>query len=543
MSHFKDLLIGNGITAVIYQKFLMKAGQVSTDLIFDSEMFSNDIAYNENKVFLRIFKPLLDVSDCFIRIKNIKNPEFNFVFIIHQSALVDSINLMEENPQYSHFIESVADPDLLPSFKEDILNGNYQQVKRMLANKNEKINADEELNNTMELLKEKRPFKKKNITLDLFNISRILVPNFEGYFEDIFHQASADIQQERNLHKQKVDYLSRIVEDEVLYWNSYDKKIVSYKELFILLKERCGVGLDINISDNDINDWLRDNCIIFEVSELQPEQNVKHKFNNFQYEFIYSGSSMQIRENGRDIKILTHKKTEFFEKIIRDFIFPEIQIEMGGIKEANTFALYKKKSQEIVESIMATKNYTSLCITRELFRQDCLFEIKATYESLVYALIKAVCEIKTEETILRFVKGYSQKTNFIFRLISNFLSSWNESEVNNGINEKKKKIQKVSKDFENMKSIASTPSNFTKVDPIQAAVDIIKSDYSRDNLLPILNSKTKAVNEKAEQILAMYADQIGRTNKAIIIKNDEQMKEFVKRLKETVDIEIEEKQG
>ncbi|MEE1290012.1 MAG: hypothetical protein UHW86_03150, partial [Spirochaetota bacterium] len=91
MLKLEDLFYGSDLVANIFKKSLLKIGQYSTDYIFSI----NELSSLHTEVFQRLIDPLMQFSDCKIRIKDFNKLSFNYIFLLKDASLRGCMRFLE----------------------------------------------------------------------------------------------------------------------------------------------------------------------------------------------------------------------------------------------------------------------------------------------------------------------------------------------------------------------------------------------------------------------------------------------------------------
>ena len=136
MLKLEDLFYGSDLVANVFKKSLLKIGQFSTDYIFSV----SDLNALHGEVFQRLIDPLMQFSDCKIRIKDFNKLSFNYIFLLKEASLrgcmrfLDARRKREEADDNNESLPHMEMPEIgitratLEKYVEEIDRDNYVKV-------------------------------------------------------------------------------------------------------------------------------------------------------------------------------------------------------------------------------------------------------------------------------------------------------------------------------------------------------------------------------------------------------------------------------
>jgi len=121
--------------------------------------------------------------------------------------------------------------------------------------------------------------------------------------------------------------------------------------------------------------------------------------------------------------------------------------------------------------------------------------------------------------------------SFFSKLLNFFLSPWKVNSIENEMREINLKIENIVKllDSNTIENSYIQNQNKEYYNPVTYAINIIKKDFNKQKIRETLSKNIDTVT-KITEILNMY-DDIGATNKAIIIKNEKFQIDFYDNIK------------
>ena len=123
---YNTLFSKSDFSAVVFQKFLLPTGQVSTDAVFSSDSFKNDVAYIKDKIFVFMLKPFLEICDCVVRIDDISSLHINFVLILKEE-IIPRIREEYDLQEDKHLSISGLNAEMLRNYRKEIHESNVRK--------------------------------------------------------------------------------------------------------------------------------------------------------------------------------------------------------------------------------------------------------------------------------------------------------------------------------------------------------------------------------------------------------------------------------
>lgn len=542
MIDFGDLLKRNDFQSVVFKEFLLKTGQISTEVIFSSELFKSDVSYNRDKCFLILIKPLLDYCDSFVRLKDINSASINFIFLLKEDKIEEIKSALQKFYSEKFELSSLPTTDQIKKFKNEINESNIIKFIAYFRNTNNTISPIDLIKDIEFRMKNIRPYESNKITLDLYNIARIIAPNWNAYLQHIVSYAKNKTTEDKKIKTKKSNVIKDIIIEKKFYWdfvkNSYPlyRDVISnaYKDLFSNSEEE--------INKTDIVNFFKSSpdFIIFKIKKETlnpPEINDKFMGSNYKI-FKIDDNNIDILENSRQVKILSSEKTEFLRKKIRNLLIPSIDIIIkDNFKEDvysdDTYICFRENLSEQIEEAVKSKKHQNIRISEKLLKSEEFKDLKNFYEITLDNMAEILEYIVLEKAILDYIKRQKQYMNFFYALLNSIFSKWNESNFNKQIASQINKLNQIANVTEKIKSTTDSSQqsrNASDYNPVQTAINIVKSNLLKSEIKSIL-SKDTSLNDKLIEILNLY-DDIGATNKAIIAKTDRSRDEFFTKLKE-----------
>jgi len=361
IKNIDDLLKRNDFNSIIFKEFIIKTGQISTEIIFTSNLFKSYISYHKEKSFLILLKPLLDYCDVLIKIKDIEKLDFNFVFVIKEEDLTSIKNILEQDKD-KYKINIPIDKENIQKYKKEINEQNaalffkYYQKSSKILEPLELVKQIEEKSKTI------IPFSNLKINLDLYNIARIIFPDWTQYLLKIVTFAKDKFIETTQTKKKKYDIIYSIIEGKEIFWDKENSKIPLYTDMISLIFKEAFQIEDSNISKTDIENFFKENnnFIFAKIKSIKKSNVIEENFQNNSYRIIIEDDqSFLIYENNKELTIITQNKTDFLRKKIKQMIIPQINFDFN-LKENNysddVYIIYKNRFPDIIEKIISSKD-------------------------------------------------------------------------------------------------------------------------------------------------------------------------------------------
>ncbi|HOV13637.1 MAG TPA: hypothetical protein PK771_05085 [Spirochaetota bacterium] len=545
MTDIEDFLKKNDFQSIVVKQFLVKTGQITTDLIFSAENFKGDISFHRDKFFLYMLRPLLDVADCHFRIKDLNKLEFNFVFTLKEN-LVEKIKELSEKGEFPFLSEPpITEVEQIKLYKREINENNIIKFIQVYKKIGSTKTAEDFLAEIEIKLKNIFPFEAGKISLDMWNILRIIVPDWSPYLLKVINIARKKVYEEVDKKNKNNSIIMGLIEDKGLYWNDSKKELPVYSDFITLTYKEVfsNADSDETISKNEVNLFFRESSdfFMFKIKKIVAESSdIVEKFEGNGYKIYMSNEkSLEILENGKPINFLTISKTQFFHEKIKKLVIPEVTVFHDpkfkeNVYENDIYVIYKQKFNEIIEKTIYSKDLFQLKVIYEILKNYDEFKSeKIKYEIIIYNLLEYIENMEVEQIILSFVNKHKESVNFIYKILNILFSKWKEKSIEAAIQEQKSKIENISKEIniqkneEKDKDKEKTTENYNM---IQIAINIINNDFKGVEIREILLEKSS--NEhKVNQIINLYKD-IGSSSKAFILKTEKSQEEFLNKIKE-----------
>ncbi|HOF00341.1 MAG TPA: hypothetical protein PK385_05410 [Spirochaetota bacterium] len=543
MIDFNDLIARNDFQSVVFREFLLKTGQISTEIIFSSELFKSDISYNRDKCFLNLIKPLLDYCDSFVRLKDINSVSINFIFLLKEDKIEEIRSALQKLHVEKFKSSSAPTVDQIKKFKNEINESNILKFIAYFKNSANAAITPIDLIKEIEFkMKNIRPYEANRIALDLYNIARIIAPNWNAYLQHIVSYAKNKTTADKKIKAKKSNIIKDLIIEKKFYWDFEKNSYPLYKDVISNAYKYLFSNSEEEIDRNDIVNFFKSsaNFIIFKIKKETPNPpEINDKFMGLNYKiYKIDDNNINILENSRQVKILSNVKTEFFKKKIRNLLIPSIDVIIkDNFKEEiyndDAYICFKENLAQEVEEAIKSKNYLNIKISEKLLKSEEFRELRNFYEITLDNMAEILEFIVLEKAILDYIKRQKKHMNFFYVLLNGFFSKWNESNFNRQITAQTNKLNKIADVSEKIKATADSSLQNRAVsdyNPVQAAINIIKSNLLKSEIKNIF-AKDSSPNDKLIEILNLY-DDIGATNKAIIAKTDRSREEFFTKLKE-----------
>ena len=242
-----------------------------------------------------------------------------------------------------------------------------------------------------------------------------------------------------------------------------------------------------------------------------------------QYKLKIENNKLTITENRKKYFALTSQKIEFIRNILKNML-----IESYSVKEQDSFdenpkqfILYKPKKEEICQSIIASKNVSTLRFLEEIIIKDKLDPNYAAYCETIKKITTLISSAKINTLLADFIAEQTKNASFITRIL-NWLVTRRELKIINGKNNNEKaQIKNLARVF--------TQSSETNTSVIETTVNILRSSGKEKEISKILLSSA-GTNEKVFQLLRLVPAISGKS-RAYICQNNTSKEEFLKLIK------------
>ena len=521
---------------------MLPTGQISTDTIYSTDTFKNDVAYIKDKLFVYMLKPFLEICDCIIRVEDYSSPHMNFVFVLKEeviSHIKEEYSLLEDKS----FNISGLNAEMLRKYRSEIHETNVKRCMQFLRSgyiltSNEDF-ATDMANNAKTVI----PFSSHKISLDLFNIARILSPSWVSYIQSVVEEAKVAIKEDNRKNNHIHECVLKSITDGQLYWDDAANGFPRYPDfidkIILDVKDRCDV-----VAERDTVQKILSNMgtlFVFESEKEDADTELHVTLDGAHFTLRRAGLNIAIMENGEPIQLLTPKKTNFLQKQIKALILPQRKLITDAVfltdyNNRNVKIIYMDKVNEVFAKAIYSQRYKNLCILRELFKFQDFREQQVLFEPIAHSMLTSIEQCLVQKAVLNFIKDHQTKQKWLSRIINSFISLWNEKNLSDSISDQENKIGYISNNILKMgqaktKNTGAVPTGKKAQDysPVQSAVNIIKENLKASEIRKIL-AKGGSPDLQSSRILSLY-DDIGATCKAIINKNERSQNEFLSKVR------------
>ena len=535
MLKLEDLFYGSDLVANVFKKSLLKIGQFSTDYIFSV----SDLNALHGEVFQRLIDPLMQFSDCKIRIKDFNKLSFNYIFLLKEASLrgcmrfLDARRKREEADDNNESLPHMEMPEIgitratLEKYVEEIDRDNYVKVLEFVK-RNAKLDSATIMKMVDAGVTKQHPFIHNKINILTSEMLNRYVPNWHPYLQKLIDKAFEEVASEKEARERKREELGLILETGKSYMKS--KAIPKLMELRQRLLLDLSAAGKAEVAKEDVDKFLlnKNEFQIFQVTKKAVDKKFYGTFEGEAYHIDISDfPNIKITENSEDVFTLNEKKINFLRSKLKTMISPEISVEMKSKYENynNVYVLYKKKRTEIFDTIIEQRDPEGLKLILAILDLDIKDPLVKTYYAPVEKLQSSIEQVKIDEMLLDFVQSQKDNVGFFAKLFGMFFSSSKENDLKNSVLKEKTKIAAVTK---SLTSVSFSDSLANHQTPVQSAIGILKAANHDDDIRDILRMSIDN-SEKVARILKLSQD-IGNTNKAYIGKSEKTKAEFLEEL-------------
>lgn len=535
MLKLEDLFYGSDLVANIFKKSLLKIGQYSTDYIFSI----NELSSLHTEVFQRLIDPLMQFSDCKIRIKDFNKLSFNYIFLLKDASLRGCMRFLEarkrreeeacenENIPSMPITEITVTRAMLEKYAQEIDRDNYVKVLEFVK-KNAKLDSQTVMKMVEAGIAKQHPFIHHKINMLASEILTRYVPNWRAYLQTLVDKAFGEVAAEKEMRDRKREEIGLVLETAKGYMKG--KAIPKLMELRQRLLLDLSAAGKTDVTKEDVDKFLlnKNEFQIFQVTKKPVDKKFYGTFDGEAYHIDISDlSSVKITENSENVFALNEKKINFLRSKIKSMISPEISVEVRNKYENynNVYVLYKKKRSEIFDSIVDRRDLEGLKLVLAILDLDIKDPLVKTYYGPVENLKESIEQVQIDEMLLDFIKTQKENVGFFAKLFGMFFSSSKENELKNSVLKEKTKIASVTRSLTSVNFSDSAGNHQT---PVQSAIGILKAAGHDDDIRLILRMPVDN-SEKVARILRLSQD-IGNTNKAYIGKSERTKAEFLEEL-------------
>lgn len=535
MLKLEDLFYGSDLVANVFKKSLLKIGQFSTDYIFSV----SDLNALHGEVFQRLIDPLMQFSDCKIRIKDFNKLSFNYIFLLKEASLrgcmrfLDARRKREESDGNNESLPHMEMPEIgitratLEKYVEEIDRDNYVKVLEFVK-RNAKLDSATIMKMVDAGVTKQHPFIHNKINILTSEMLNRYVPNWHPYLQKLIDKAFEEVASEKEARERKREELGLILETGKSYMKG--KAIPKLMELRQRLLLDLSAAGKAEVAKEDVDKFLlnKNEFQIFQVTKKAVDKKFYGTFEGEAYHIDISDfPNIKITENSEDVFTLNEKKINFLRSKLKTMISPEISVEMKSKYENynNVYVLYKKKRTEIFDTIIEQRDPEGLKLILAILDLDIKDPLVKTYYAPVEKLQSSIEQVKIDEMLLDFVQSQKDNVGFFAKLFGMFFSSSKENDLKNSVLKEKTKIAAVTK---SLTSVSFSDSLANHQTPVQSAIGILKAANHDDDIRDILRMSIDN-SEKVARILKLSQD-IGNTNKAYIGKSEKTKAEFLEEL-------------
>lgn len=535
MLKLEDLFYGSDLVANVFKKSLLKIGQFSTDYIFSV----SDLNALHGEVFQRLIDPLMQFSDCKIRIKDFNKLSFNYIFLLKEASLrgcmrfLDARRKREEADDNNESLPHMEMPEIgitratLEKYVEEIDRDNYVKVLEFVK-RNAKLDSATIMKMVDAGVTKQHPFIHNKINILTSEMLNRYVPNWHPYLQKLIDKAFEEVASEKEARERKREELGLILETGKSYMKG--KAIPKLMELRQRLLLDLSAAGKAEVAKEDVDKFLlnKNEFQIFQVTKKAVDKKFYGTFEGEAYHIDISDfPNIKITENSEDVFTLNEKKINFLRSKLKTMISPEISVEMKSKYENynNVYVLYKKKRTEIFDTIIEQRDPEGLKLILAILDLDIKDPLVKTYYAPVEKLQSSIEQVKIDEMLLDFVQSQKDNVGFFAKLFGMFFSSSKENDLKNSVLKEKTKIAAVTK---SLTSVSFSDSLANHQTPVQSAIGILKVANHDNDIRDILRMSIDN-SEKVARILKLSQD-IGNTNKAYIGKSEKTKAEFLEEL-------------
>lgn len=535
MLKLEDLFYGSDLVANVFKKSLLKIGQFSTDYIFSV----SDLNALHGEVFQRLIDPLMQFSDCKIRIKDFNKLSFNYIFLLKEASLrgcmrfLDARRKREESDGNNESLPHIEMPEIgitratLEKYVEEIDRDNYVKVLEFVK-RNAKLDSATIMKMVDAGVTKQHPFIHNKINILTSEMLNRYVPNWHPYLQKLIDKAFEEVASEKEARERKREELGLILETGKSYMKG--KAIPKLMELRQRLLLDLSAAGKAEVAKEDVDKFLlnKNEFQIFQVTKKAVDKKFYGTFEGEAYHIDISDlPNIKITENSEDVFTLNEKKINFLRSKLKTMISPEITVEMKSKYENynNVYVLYKKKRTEIFDTIIEQRDPEGLKLILAILDLDIKDPLVKTYYAPVEKLQSSIEQVKIDEMLLDFVQSQKDNVGFFAKLFGMFFSSSKENDLKNSVLKEKTKIAAVTK---SLTSVSFSDSLANHQTPVQSAIGILKAANHDNDIRDILRMSIDN-SEKVARILKLSQD-IGNTNKAYIGKSEKTKAEFLEEL-------------
>lgn len=535
MLKLEDLFYGSDLVANVFKKSLLKIGQFSTDYIFSV----SDLNALHGEVFQRLIDPLMQFSDCKIRIKDFNKLSFNYIFLLKEASLrgcmrfLDARRKREEADDNNESLPHMEMPEIgitratLEKYVEEIDRDNYVKVLEFVK-RNAKLDSATIMKMVDAGVTKQHPFIHNKINILTSEMLNRYVPNWHPYLQKLIDKAFEEVASEKEARERKREELGLILETGKSYMKG--KAIPKLMELRQRLLLDLSAAGKAEVAKEDVDKFLlnKNEFQIFQVTKKAVDKKFYGTFEGEAYHIDISDfPNIKITENSEDVFTLNEKKINFLRSKLKTMISPEISVEMKSKYENynNVYVLYKKKRTEIFDTIIEQRDPEGLKLILAILDLDIKDPLVKTYYAPVEKLQSSIEQVKIDEMLLDFVQSQKDNVGFFAKLFGMFFSSSKENDLKNSVLKEKTKIAAVTK---SLTSVSFSDSLANHQTPVQSAIGILKAANHDNDIRDILRMSIDN-SEKVARILKLSQD-IGNTNKAYIGKSEKTKAEFLEEL-------------
>lgn len=535
--------------AIVFQKYLLASGQISTDAIFSAPQFRNDVSFIKDKIFVFLLKPLLDICDCYMRIDNFATMSVNFIFVLKKSVLPE-ISTVNAKPTTKTFNLSHLSEQILEQYEQDIHSQNVKKCVDYLRSGYVFTNENDFYEDLASKAKMLCPYSVHKISLDLFNVARIICPEWGKYVKQVVSDAKQAIQEEAKKQACEYDNINKSICETNIYWDDATDTFPRYVDFVNKVVYDNINRLNRDMSPETVRKMVNssDKFFMFKTKKTEVDNNeIRVSLGPSHFLITHANGKLSILENGEQMKYLSSKKTSFLNKYIRTLVLPKREVYVDNNYKINgedehIKVIYLPKASEVFAKAIYSQRYKNLKIALELFKFTEFKEQKILLESVIHSMVNAIEMYIINTKLLDFLKEYHKKESFWSKIVNSFIAGWNERDLQAEVTEQHSKVENISSNIlklgqsQNNGDKSVGPKKASDYDPVQTVVNIIKNDLRGKEIRQILGKSDLTIDVKTNRILSLYDEDIGATSKAIISKNEKLQADFIAKIKPLVSI-------
>ncbi|MCG8571051.1 MAG: hypothetical protein MJB14_13000, partial [Spirochaetes bacterium] len=304
-----DLLARDDDMSYLFKYAIVKTGQATTDSLFNFKAISK----LKDDLFTKILKPLLQFTDCYIRIKDFRRLDFCFVYLLKEPTQRGIERKIEENSSKAYNLEGIVDRKTLLKFAQEIEQSNFVQMFKYLKDGSYKLETDEILDKTEVTIQKFLPFKNQNISLSTYELFELFFPNWKDYFRKLIEKTKKEIEVKIQEMKKKKAILNEEIIASKIYWNKDQKRFPLYYEISKKVEMALQEHLAEKFHKSEVEKFFqnRDNFFCMKLTQEEKINELKGTFQGNSYQFFLNNNGLQILENGNTVSMVNEEKLQY----------------------------------------------------------------------------------------------------------------------------------------------------------------------------------------------------------------------------------------